>query len=218
MSIFNKKTRFLVLDIETCKQSNEFIFDISFGVYSQSEGKLGSIGYIVKENQKLIPYYEDRLKRYADYINVGKYQVQPFSRIMKTLQGIISKYGVRYATAYNSGFDFSRIENTCKTMEIENPLQALEEMDLYHMACQTLGKQKNYKRFIDSNGLKTEKGNRKSGAESMYQYMEADADFIEEHTGLADIEIEMEILEKVLRQKKKMSTVRNSQSWKLVQG
>jgi hypothetical protein len=218
MSIFNKSTRFLVLDIETAKQSNDIIFDISFGIYSQKEGKIGSIGYIVKENEKIIPYYADRLKRYADYVQAGKYQIQPFARIMKALQGIISKYNVKYATAYNSAFDFSRIENTCQKMEVVNHLAKMVELDMYHMACQTLGKQKNYKRFIDSNDLKTEKGNRKSGAETMFQYMEADIDFVEEHTGLADIEIEMEILAKVLRQKKKMDIGRNSQSWRLVQG
>ena len=90
-SIYNAKTSFLVLDIETCKQSNNIIFDIAFSVYNRKEGIKGIAGYIVEENRYEIPYYADRLKRYDEYILQKKYSYKPFIVIMAIMKGIIRK-------------------------------------------------------------------------------------------------------------------------------
>lgn len=217
VSVYNARAKFLVIDIETTKKDAK-IFDISFGVYSRKEGKIGSMGYIVAENRSDIPYYEDRLKKYKAYLMQGKYKVESFERIMAIIAAIIKKYEPEYGIAYNSGFDFQKIEDACRIAKIENPLKKVKELDLYNMAAQTLGRQKWFKEFTDKNELKTEKGNRKSSAETMYAYMIMNPEYEEEHTGLADIEIEMEILERVVRQKKKMDTNRNKEAWKIVQG
>lgn len=207
-SIFNVKTRFLVIDIETTLQ--EKIFDVSFAVYSRKEGKCGSAGYKIAEHEGEMFYK-------ADY-NKYAYETENFPRVMAIMAGIIRKYKIEYATAYNSGFDFEKIKEACEKYQIANPLENLKEIDLYHLACQTLGKQKWFKEFVDKNELKTEKGNRKSNAETMYAYMILNPEYKEEHTGLGDIEIEIQILDRVLRQKKKMSIERNKRSWELVQG
>jgi DNA polymerase III epsilon subunit-like protein len=217
VSIYNAKCRFLILDIETTKEEGR-VFDIAFSVYSRKEGEIGSMGYIVKEHQNYIPWYADRLQRYQQYITEGKYQIRPFSEVMEIIQKIILKYELEYATAYNSGLDFSIIEKTCNHYNTRNPLQTLKELDLYNMACQTLGKQKYFKNFTERNNLKTEKGNTKANAETMFQYLISNPDFVEEHTGLSDIKIEAQILERVLRQKKKMNTDRNRKAWLIVQG
>jgi hypothetical protein len=217
-SIYNKNTRFLVIDIETPKSPNHVIFDLSFGVYSQAEGKIGSIGYLVQENQNVIPYYADRLDRYAMYVDNGLYQVQPFAYIMAVMQKIIDKYDIAYATAYNSGFDFPRIRQACERANIACPLDSLVEFDLLFGACETLGQQKTFRKFVDSNELFTATGNRSSGAETMYRYLTLEPTFIEEHTGLADIDIEMQILDRVLRQKKRLSMKIGTHAWRLVQG
>jgi len=216
VSIYNVKAKFLILDIETTLDGK--IFDISFGIYSRQEGKIGSFGYIVAENEAETLYFQNKLIRYEEYKQQKKYKVEPFAKIMAIMAGIIKKYSPDYATAYNSGFDFTKIQEACKIARIENPLEKLQEVDLYHMATQTLGKQKWYKEFVDNNKLQTPKGNRKTNAQTMYAYMILNPEFEEEHTGLADIEIEIEILERVLRQKKKMDTKRNERAWKIAQG
>lgn len=216
-SIYNPKTSFLVLDIETCKKSNNIIFDIAFSVYNRKEGIKGIAGYLVEENRDQIPYYADRLKRYDEYLSQEKYSYKPFITIMAIMKGIIRKYSVKFGVAYNSGFDFGKIELACKMAGIENPLQNLVEIDLYHTTCQTLGKQKFYKNFVEQNNLVTPKGNRKTNAETFYGYMIQNPDFQEEHTGYGDVLIEIEILDRVLRQKKKMKLERNRESWKIAQ-
>jgi hypothetical protein len=217
-SIYNKKTRFLVIDIETARDYNKTIFDISFGVWSQAEGKIGSIGYIVEENRNVIPWYADRLDRYAFYVDNGLYQIKPLEKIMQVMAGIIEKYDIQYGTAYNSGFDFPNIRKACQRAGINCPLDSLVEFDLLFGACETIGQQKTYRKFVDSNELFTAKGNRSSGAETMYRYLTLDPMFEEEHTGLADIEIEIQILDRVLRQKKKLSMQIGTKAWRLVQG
>ena len=217
-SIYNKKTRFLIIDIETCKQDNSIIFDLSFGIYSRSEGLIGRVGYIVSENKDSIPYYSDRLKRYDDYLQEGSYHIKSFKDIINILSRMITKYELSYVTAYNSGFDMSRIDSYCNKQGIDNPLNGLIELDLYHMSAQTLGRQKSFKKFIEANNFYTPKGNRSSGAETMYRYIELEPMLQEEHTGYGDILWEANILNRVLRQKQKMDCSRNSQSWRIVQG
>ena len=133
------------------------------------------------------------------------------------LQQEIEKSNTRYVAAYNSGFDLERIDKLCQIKAIDNPLNKLIEIDLYHTACQTLGQQKTFKRFVDNFNLKSDKGNRRSNAETMFRYITLDPEFIEEHTGYADLDIEIQILDLILRQRKKMDIRRNQHSWKLVQ-
>ena len=219
VSIYNKNTRFLLVDIETAKASNKIINDISFGIWSRSEGFVGKVGYLVEENRKHPVFYgQPKEELYAQYIEQGIYSVKPFASIMDIMNRIINKYQPTFATAYNSGFDFPRIRQECEVQGIACPIDRLTEFDLYVGACETLGQQKTFKRFVDENGFLTEKGNRKSGAETMFRYLRQWLDFEEEHTGYADVEIEAYILDRVQRQKKKLSMRTTTQAWKLVQG
>lgn len=217
MSIYNKKTNFLVIDIETCLVSNNFIFDLSYVVYNRLDKIISQGSYIVKENEYKPTFY-DKQDKYNKYLQDGIYNKKYFKHIIYELQQEIYKHNIKYVTAYNSGFDLERIDKLCQIKNIDNPLNSLTELDLYHTACQTLGQQKGFKRFVDRFNIKSDKGNRRSNAQTMYQYITLDPQFIEEHTGYSDLKIEIEILDLILRQKKKMDITRNPKSWKLVQG
>ena len=220
-SIYNRNTRFLVVDIETAKQDNSFIFDIGFGIYSRADGFLTRQAYIVKENESKIPFYADRLQRYADYVDNGDYKVKHFRYIMAVIHNMIDKYKPQFLTAYNLGFDFSTIDKVCNRMKIANPLLQLQPFDMWQGACETIGQQKLFKQFVDKHDLrKPVTKNRMSGAETMYRYMTANPHYTEEHTGLGDILIEVEILDRIIRQKKPLSMKwgNKAQAWRLVQG
>ena len=53
--------------------------------------------------------------------------------------------------------------------------------------------------------VRNDKGNLLTNAERMFAYMSSNEEFEEEHTGLADVLIEVEIYNRVARQKKKVS-------------
>jgi hypothetical protein len=85
------------------------------------------------------------------------------------------------------------------------------------MSCQVICTQKSYKKFIDDNGLRTEKGNMKTSAEIVYAYMIDDAKFEEQHTGYEDVKIEVAIMARCFRQHKKMNTSINYACWRIPQ-
>lgn len=63
---------------------------------------------------------------------------------------------------------------------------------------------RNYFNFIEKNNYLTEKGNPISKAEIVYRYLFDENNFIEEHTALEDSKIELSILLKAFKTKKKL--------------
>jgi hypothetical protein len=61
-----------------------------------------------------------------------------------------------------------------------------------------------YIRFCEEHGFLTKNGRPKATAESLFAFITKDPTFEEEHTGLADVMIEKEILAYCFRQHKKM--------------
>ena len=76
------------------------------------------------------------------------------------------------------------------TMDIKDK----EFIDILFAFYDTIGQYEKYKKFCVENGYYTAKGNCQLTAEICYRFVSNDTSFIEEHTALADSEIEVEIL------------------------
>ena len=63
----------------------------------------------------------------------------------------------------------------------------------------------------------SEKDNILTSAEATYRFLIDDINFIESHTGLEDVEIEVAIMEKCYRTHKKLDTKINSCCWRIPQ-
>ena len=74
---------------------------------------------------------------------------------------------------------------------------------------------KRYVNFCIENGFTTAKGYIQTKAETVYKYLKNDTNFAEEHTGLADVLIEYEILLIALNTHKKIE-VKPCQAWKIL--
>lgn len=74
-----------------------------------------------------------------------------------------------------------------------------------------------YIKFAKTNGLQSEKGNLQTSAEACYKYLKNKLDFVEEHTGLEDVKIEVEIMAKCFATHKKLDTSINSRCWQIPQ-
>lgn len=72
-----------------------------------------------------------------------------------------------------------------------------------------------YKRYILKRGFATQGGNYPTSAELVYRYITCQDEFIEEHTGLSDCHIELEILKYCKSKKKKMYKTRGSGLWRI---
>ena len=62
-----------------------------------------------------------------------------------------------------------------------------------------------YIKFALKNGLESPAGNIQTSAESCYKFLKNQIDFVESHTGLEDVKIEVEILAQCYKEHKKMS-------------
>ena len=92
--------------------------------------------------------------------------------------------------AHNTSFDFCR---TCVGECIED----MEFFDIMFAFYDTIAQTKRYREFCAENGYYTPSKNCRMTAEICYRFVSGDNSFIEEHTALADTEIEAEILRAV---------------------
>lgn len=135
--------------------------------------------------KKAIPFTERYIKAlYSDYYNQWEQE-----QYMKCL-------------AIAKGNDKSKNEKFLEPIfELRNREYPL--IDLWGLACERLINTKSYKDFCFEHKLFTDSGTYfKTSAETVFQYVTGNADFVEEHTALADAQIESEILVKCLRKGK----------------
>ena len=102
----------------------------------------------------------------------------------------LNENNVSCACAHNSGFDFN------KTFVAEC-VEGMEFIDTWQAFFETIGQYRKYNKFCCDNGFVTKSGNIQMSAEVCYRFLTEDVEFVEEHTALADCEIEMEILSAV---------------------
>ncbi len=102
----------------------------------------------------------------------------------------LASNNVGCACAHNSGFDFN------KTFVAEC-IEGMEFIDTWQAFFETIGKYTKYNKFCCENGFVTKNGNIQMTAEVCYRFISGNIEFVEEHTALADCEIEMEILRAV---------------------
>ena len=113
---------------------------------------------------------------------------------MSLILHVIKKYDVTAVYAYNSNFDDKVIHYNCDWFHCNNPLDNIPVFDIWGYASQFITNTMGYKAFCEQNQRFTDTGNYKSSAEVVYQYITMNPDFIEEHMGLFDSEIEANIL------------------------
>jgi len=235
MKIDNRKKYFLVFDTETTtldkdnNSSKPLIYDIGFAVCDKTGKIYESYNYIV-ENIYGSPamnnaFYGSKRPWYDEQIKNGSIQVRSFGQILFNLNKVMNRYPNITISAYNLSFDLRALEataNLTNQKRYKGNIRSLfdrdfEIQDIWAMAVESIYlPQKGYKRFIDLNDLYTEKGNPRSSAEVGYRYMHNDSEFIEDHTALSDVYIEVEILVHALRQHKKYSKGIFENPWKLL--
>ena len=140
------------------------------------------------------------------YLENSPAPIVSFQFIMDYTRTVIKEYQA-VVVAYNAGFDVKVLNDYAKVLIGEQFFsEDTEVWDLWNMALNTICDSSNYVRWCIDAGFITEKGNISCSAEAVYSYLFADADFEEEHTALADCEIEAQILQAVFDRKKKLET------------
>ena len=223
-----RKEMFLVIDTETCNTVEQPLpYDIGFAICDRIGNIAEERSYVVaetfldmKETMKSA-YFAEKIPQYWEDIKNGTREIKSIYKIRKEVKDLMNKYNVKKVGAYNMGFDKRALNNvmryTTKSFCRWFFPFGTEFFCIWHLATQTLLQQKTFFKMAEKNGWFSEKGNLLTNAEVTYNYIKKMSDFKEEHKGLEDVRIEIEIMAHCFRQHKKMNTNINTSCWRLVQ-
>ncbi len=222
------KEFFMVLDTETANSVEQPLpYDIGYAICDR-HGKVElTRSYVVAEmfidNKDLMQsaYYAEKIPNYWKDIKSGKRELKTFFNIRKQLFEDMEKYNIKKVGAYNMGFDKRALNNDIRYIT-KSFLRwffpyGTEFFCIWNMACTTILNRPSYINFALENGFVSEKGNIQTSAECAYRYLTKNKDFIESHTGLEDVLIEVAIMAYCYRQHKKFDNSINTACWRKVQ-
>lgn len=154
-------------------------------------------------------YYAEKLPQYEEDIKKGIRKVAKFETILKAFREDCRKYNAEAVFAHNARFDVMALNNTIRLLTLSKERfffpYYIEIWDTLKM-CKVITQQKKYIKFCQKNGYMTKHKTPRpqATAEVLFRYIKKDTSFEEEHTALADVLIETEILAHCFRQHKKM--------------
>ena len=223
-----RKEMFLVIDTETCNTVEQPLpYDIGFAICDRMGNIAEERSYVVAEtfldmkDTMKSAYFAEKIPQYWEDIKNGSREIKSIYKIRKEVKDLMNKHNVKKVGAYNMGFDKRALNNvmryTTKSFCRWFFPFGTEFFCIWHLATQTLLQQKTFFKMAEKNDWFSEKGNLLTNAEVTYNYIKKMSDFKEEHKGLEDVRIEIEIMAHCFRQHKKMNTNINTSCWRLVQ-
>lgn len=196
--------------------SQSLVYDIGWAIIDLRGNTYEEKSYIVKEifydckDLMTSAYYADKLPQYYEDIKNGKRKVASIYDIKADFIKTLERYNTSIVSAHNTAFDKNALTNTIRYITKSKiryffPFNT-EYWDTMYMAKDTICKMKSYKEFCEKQGNMTKhKPPRvRATAESLYQFISGNHNFIESHTGLEDVNIEKEILWACINKKQKM--------------
>ena len=213
--IDRRKSYFIVFDTETANGLDDpIVYDIGGAVADKKGNVYETFSFVIYEvfcemkDLMQSAYYAEKIPMYEKQIANGERKIVKYSTAKKYINELARKYNIKAMVAHNARFDY---RSTTKTQRYLTKSKyrwfipyGVELWDTMKMANDTICKQVHYKEFCYSNGYLTKNGRVRKTAEILYRYISGEHDFIEEHTGLADVMIEKEIFAHCIRQHKPM--------------
>ena len=194
--------KIMVLDTETTNSLDDPIcYDIGFMI-CDFEGNIYSKHSFVnadvfcdKELMKSA-YFADKIPTYWEQIKKGERTLTSFKNIKWTLRHIMKENEVTKVFAYNCRFDYISLATTQRWLTKSKwryffPY-GTEFHDILALSRYTLKGESAYRKFCEANNYLTQRNANRYTAEIVAQYL-FDKNFTEEHTALADCEIEYKI-------------------------
>lgn len=207
--------KFIVLDIETANSIDDNLaYDIGFVVADKKgmiyeEFSFTIYDIFVKEKELMqSAYYCEKLPLYEKALKEKTSKLAQLTTVRKIIHRLCKEYNIKKIYAYNMGFDYRGCNKTLRYVT-KSKLRwffpyNIEMCCIWHMACQTICNRMNYAKFCLDNEYYTKSKNMQTSAEIVYRFLNNNVDFEEEHTGLADVKIELEILCKCLQYHEKI--------------
>lgn len=199
----------LMCDCETANTLDEPIL-YDFGAWLiDSEGKsYEKVNWVIQEaffNKELMEtaYFAAKIPSYWMDIWTSKREVKSIWDVYRYLRDVKRRYPDVKFCAHNAAFDVKALRVSLRYLTKSFKRWMIPyDMDIYdtlRMARDTYAKDEDYVNFCKANNFLTSQGKPKLTAEVLYRYLTGDVKFEEAHTGLADVEIEAQILQAIYK-------------------
>lgn len=225
----SRKKHFLVVDVETCNDLDFPIpYDIGYAIcdrkgniYLERSFIIPEVFYDYRESLMQSAYYANKIPQYDKDIKNGIRKVIPMWKARKIMLEDMKDFNVYTVCSYNCSFDRKALNTLIRYISKSFwrywfPRGVTYEC-IWSMACQLLLARKSYIKFALKNNMVSPSDNLQTSAEATYKYLIGDENFLESHTGLEDVKIEVDIMAKCYAQKKKMDKSINRLCWKIPQ-
>lgn len=216
-NIDKRKTYLLTLDVETCNMvdDNQLPYNIGLivhdkyaNVYEKYNIVISEIYYDMKDLMFNSNYYANKLPKYEKAIANGEMVVLSMWQLYQLMKDLCNDYNIKAIIAHNARFDYRALNNLIRYITKSQyryfTPKNVEIWDSMYMAKDTIAKQKLYIAWCKENNYMTKFNTPQTKAEVLYKYIAFEDNFEEEHIGLQDCEIEMQITCKCLAQHKPM--------------
>ena len=192
--------RIAVFDTETTSLEKPFCYNIGYVIYDTETGerliKHDFVAEQIWHNRELFitAYYAEKRDEYISRMRGKTCEMKKLGHITQIMCREFADFEVVAAFAYNSPFDDKVFTFNCEWFKIKNPFDNIPIYDIRGYVHRVIAYTPEYKKFCESNEYYTESGNYSTTAETVYRFLSNNTDFIEEHTALADADIELDIL------------------------
>lgn len=148
-------------------------------------------------------YFADKIPQYLEGMRMGKHKIVNTWQMYQIFHELCRKYEVSAVVAHNAYFDVKTLN---ATMRYQTKSRCrwfipwgMEVIDTLKLARNTFAKDPQYVTYCKENGYMTNHATPRPRltAEILYRYITKCDEFEEEHTGLADVEIEAKIFMKM---------------------
>lgn len=210
-----RKSYYLTIDTETANSFDDpMMYDIGGAIHDRKGNVEETFSFVIYDvfcaDRELFDtaYYAEKRPMYEKQIQAGERKIVNIFTARKHIANLCEKYNVKAIIAHNAAFDYRATTKTLRYVTKSKMRYFLPYgvplWDTLKMAQDTICKQKTYIAWCIKNEYTTAQGKPRATAEILYRYITGNPDFVEDHTGLADVLIEKEIFAKCMAQHKKM--------------
>ena len=212
-----KKERYLMfIDTETIGTLNvkESVlpFEIGMKVLDTETNKIvKEKSYLVRKffNNKYIMLSTFSATKYPNYFekleNDKRYKTMSVNDISKDIEKTIQRYAIKIMVAHNGNFDKNAMARLFDDFGLDNRFENIDLLDTQEIS-KVITFSKDYAKFclvnkdrlnsVKDSCFITNSGRVRITAQAIYCYISNNSQFEEAHTGLEDIDIEIEIFKK----------------------
>lgn len=195
--------KILIVDTETTNSIDDaLVYDIGF-IVADYNGKIYSkhsfvVADIFCDKELMsVAYFAEKIPTYWKEIKNGSRTLTSFRNVMWTIRHIMKENNITKVYAYNCRFDYCSLATTQRYITSSKYRYffpyGTQFHDILALSRHCLKSDKEYRSFCKENNYLTANNANRYTAEIVARYF-FDDEFIEEHTALADCEIEYKIL------------------------